>query len=55
MPFIRITKGLSARWFVRRWHASREFTAWRGRRARAGATVSLGHWRVAVALLRGSQ
>jgi hypothetical protein len=51
-PFIRITRGLSSRWFVHRWHAAREFHAWHDRRARVGATISVGSWRVNMAILR---
>jgi len=50
-PFLRVTLGLSARWFVHRWHADRELVAWRTRPARAGATIAIGCFRVNVALL----
>jgi hypothetical protein len=51
MPFIRVTRGLSSRWFVHRWHADRDFHAWHDRRAHVGATISIGPWRANVAIL----
>jgi hypothetical protein len=50
-PFLRVNRGLSPRWFVHRWHTDQDFHAWHGQRARAGATISIGWWRIQVALL----
>ncbi len=50
-PLVRVTLGLSARWFVHRWHADRDLITWRRRPARVGATIALGLLRVNVALL----
>jgi hypothetical protein len=50
-PFLHVSRALSSRWFVRRWHADREFYAWRGRRAHAGGSVRAGCWLVQAALL----
>jgi hypothetical protein len=51
-PFLHINRGLSWRWFIHRWHADRDFHAWRDRRAHAGATISAGPWRIQVAVLQ---
>lgn len=53
-PLLHIARCRNSRWAVRRWYAGTEPTAYRDRRARAGATVRCGRWLVSVALLRGS-
>jgi hypothetical protein len=50
---LHANRGLSSRWFLHRWHADRQFYAWRDRRARAGVTLSIGPWRVQAAILDG--
>lgn len=50
-PLLHANRGLSYRWFIRRWHADQEFYAWHGRQARAGVSIGVGIWRVQVALL----
>jgi hypothetical protein len=50
-PFVHANRGLSWRWFIRRWHADREFYAWQDQRAHAGLTVGIGPWRVQAAVL----
>jgi hypothetical protein len=51
-PLLHVTRGLSWRWFIRRWHADREFYAWHDQQARAGVSIGVGWWRVQAALLR---